>query len=543
MTSQWTTYPGVLAMKTEKNIVLCGFMGVGKSTVGRLLATTLDRDFIDMDAVLVDRFGCSITEFFEAHGEVAFRDAESALCAEYAEPRGAVIATGGGAVLREANLAALRAGGDLVRLSASLDAVAERLERDASRPLLQGDDARKKMKSLLDAREKNYQKILLHADTTDRDPARVVDEIICRLSLDVETVIEVKTFGGGSYDICIEEGVLERAGDVLRRRGLACRDVLVVTNPTVGGHYSAFLQKSLRDAGFSPSVCVVPDGEKYKTLQTIQKIYDHALDMGLSRSGAVIALGGGVVGDMAGFAAATFMRGIDFVQIPTTLLAMVDASVGGKTGVDLPQGKNLVGAFKQPVAVLIDPRTLRTLDPAEVRSGMAEVLKHGIISNPSLFNDICAGGLPENRSALITAAVRVKVDVVQRDPFEKFGLRALLNLGHTFGHAFERVSGFGLRHGEAVGVGMIAAAHLAALLGHAAPTLEDDIRAALQKVGLPMTVKNFNVDDVVDAMTHDKKKSGRTLKFIIPHAIGDVRMISDPGRPLVSAAVARVIDP
>jgi 3-dehydroquinate synthase len=305
----------------------------------------------------------------------------------------------------------------------------------------------------------------------------------------------------------------------------------VVSNPTVAPLYAADVTASLRAADLRPVACSIPDGEEHKTLATVRALYDQFLDAGLDRSGTVLSLGGGVTGDVAGFAAATYMRGVRFVQAPTSLLAMVDASVGGKTGVDLPQGKNLVGAFKQPALVLIDPQVLRTLEPAEFRSGMAEVLKHGILADAALFEALApgpeGGDVPRTLSvARLVQALRVKVDVVEADPYEG-GRRATLNLGHTVGHALERLSGYELRHGEAVACGLVAAARLAEALGCAEGGLTKRVADALTTWGLPTTIPAYPVPAILDAMTHDKKKQQGQLRWILPRRIGEVEIVED----------------
>jgi 3-dehydroquinate synthase len=253
----------------------------------------------------------------------------------------------------------------------------------------------------------------------------------------------------------------------------------------------------------------------------------------------VLSLGGGVTGDIAGFAAASFMRGIRFVQVPTTLLAMVDASVGGKTGVDLPQGKNLVGAFKQPKLVVVDPSVLATLPGDEMRSGTAEVIKHGIIGAPQLFEEL--EGMVRASAAYSTVptigeftqlgsriaqALRVKIKVVEQDPYER-GPRAVLNLGHTIGHALEKLSGFELRHGEAVAVGLVGAARIAAVLDDADPALAGRVEAVLAGWDLPVRCPPFNVESIWNAMAHDKKRRGDALRWVLPYSIGDVRVVED----------------
>jgi 3-dehydroquinate synthase len=260
---------------------------------------------------------------------------------------------------------------------------------------------------------------------------------------------------------------------------------------------------------------------------------------GLDRQSAVIAVGGGVIGDMAGFAAATYLRGVPFVQVPTSLLAMVDASVGGKTGVDLPQGKNLVGAFKQPVAVLMDMATLSTLPSDEFRAGLAEVVKHGVIGAPRLFTQLEEEG-PVNLLQLVADAVRVKVRIVELDPYER-NVRAHLNLGHTFGHAIEQVSQYSVRHGEAVAVGMVAAANMAVELGRCDTALAERIYTLLDRLGLPVSVSGYSVEAIRAAMAQDKKRSGKKLRFIIPQALGDVVMIDDPGEAIVRRAIQSVV--
>ncbi len=344
------------------------------------------------------------------------------------------------------------------------------------------------------------------------------------------TTIPVNT-PSGSYPIYLRENGLRDAGDLLRERGFSGK-CAIVTNPTVGQHYADPLVETLRAAGFSPVVCEIPDGETHKTLATVAGLYDRFLAAGMERTSPIIALGGGVTGDITGFAAATYLRGAPFVQIPTSLLAMVDASVGGKTGVDLPQGKNLVGAFKQPEMVLIDPDVLSTLPGAEFRSGMAEVLKHGIIANETLFESLQSGNF--SLLWMLEEAVRVKVDVVQSDPFER-GRRAVLNLGHTFGHAFEKLANFELRHGDAVAIGMVCAAQLAVELGHCAADTAARIIHAIEFLDLPTAIPAHDPEIVWQTMTTDKKKAGGIIRFILPRAIGDVDVFDDVPETVVKS--------
>ncbi len=337
-------------------------------------------------------------------------------------------------------------------------------------------------------------------------------------------VINVTAPGGG-YPIVIEHGLLRRMRDFV----LSGRSI-IVTNPILLAVYADQLTESLPAA----AIAQILDGERYKTLNTVEMLYNDFLVAGLDRSSDVIAFGGGIVGDVAGFAAATFMRGIRFVQIPTTLLAMVDSSVGGKVGVDLYQGKNLVGAFKQPDAVLIDPDVLASLPIQQWRCGMAEILKHGLLADESLLDP--ALHTLDRAQELVCRAVRVKVDYVQRDPYEE-GIRAHLNLGHTFGHAIEQVSGYRWLHGEAVGVGLLAAARVSRVLGLCDPALPERVAELILSVGLPARTNGLDPDAIYAAMSTDKKWSGGKSRFVLLRGIGQPTIVENVPR----ADVVRVL--
>jgi 3-dehydroquinate synthase len=288
-------------------------------------------------------------------------------------------------------------------------------------------------------------------------------------------------------------------------------------------------------AGFQAAVCLVPDGEVHKTLETVQALYDFFIEAGLDRQGAVLALGGGVVGDMAGFAAATYLRGVPLVQFPTSLLAMVDSSVGGKVAVDHPRGKNLIGAFKQPELVIADSEVLSTLPARELAAGLAETVKAGLIGDPALFRQIEQYG-PAPKSWLVERAVRVKVSVLQEDPYER-GRRAVLNLGHTFGHALELLSEYALPHGEAVSIGLAAATRLSARMGLCDAALIPRLEAVLLELGLPVRYRGPSPDTVWAAMGTDKKRRGQTLHFVLIRDIGDVLVTDQAQREDVLAVL------
>jgi len=339
--------------------------------------------------------------------------------------------------------------------------------------------------------------------------------------------IEHVGLGSRSYDIYIGSGLLHQAGSILGGIGLH-KKTAIVTDTTVGPYYLDTLKASLQACGFTTHVAVLPDGEQYKTLATIEGLYEQLLDFSLDRACSLIALGGGVIGDMAGFAAATFLRGIRLVQIPTTLLAQVDSSVGGKTGVNLPRGKNMVGAFYQPSAVIIDPFVLLTLPDRELRAGLAEVIKYGVIRDPGLFaflengiSDI-VGHDAEAVASVIMQCCRIKADIIVQDETET-GVRAHLNYGHTIGHAVETLTGYtSFLHGEAVAIGMLTAARVSRRLGFCSENDVGRVESLLRAAGLPLILPPFPADDYVNAMMKDKKKTGSSVNFVLPRRIGEV---------------------
>ena len=331
--------------------------------------------------------------------------------------------------------------------------------------------------------------------------------------------------GERSYPIDIGSGTLERAGEAIRR-ATGASQVAVITVPGVGRRYAPRLLRSLKAAGIRARRIDVPDGDASKSLKQLSSLYDAFLDQGLDRSSALVALGGGMVGDLTGFAAASFMRGIPFVQVPTTLLSMVDASVGGKVAVNLPRGKNLVGAFHQPKLVWIDTHTLRSL-PARARAaGMAEIIKAGAIWDARLFErlEVCVESTlaldPHVLPAVIERACRIKAEVVSRDERET-GVRVLLNFGHTLGHAIERLQRYrGLLHGEAVAIGMVFAARRSEELGLCPGGTRERLEALVRRAGLPIAVPRFDRRAYLEALAVDKKKKDKRIRFVVLRHIG-----------------------
>jgi shikimate kinase/3-dehydroquinate synthase len=501
-------WSGALVTNTyAPNIVLTGFMGTGKTTVGKLVADMTGRPFLDTDDKIVERAGMSIPEIFVRLGEARFREIEKEVCRDLASQDGLVVATGGGMLVDDENRSLMESSALVVCLNAAPDAIEERVAGDNERPLLKSD-----WKGLLERRRAAYATISYQVDTTGKTPEQVAQEIVALLHTEW---LNVDAPGGG-YSIMIQPGVLTRIQRYIHDLGLDNK-VVVVTNDTLAPLYAEMVVRALPNA----ELAVIPDGEQYKTLETMAYLYNQFVAAGLDRSGTVVALGGGVVGDTAGFAAATYMRGVRLVQIPTTLLSMVDSSVGGKVGVDLPQGKNMVGAFKQPDGVLIDTDVLRTLSPRQWRCGMAEVIKHGLLADEMLLDPVLHA--PHNASELVRRAVQVKIDVVQEDPYEK-GIRAHLNLGHTFGHAIEQASGYQWMHGEGVAIGLVAAMRLSNALGLCSVALMERVEHLLEAVGFNLRLDGLDIESIHAAMGTDKKRQSGKQRFIL---------LKDIGQPLI----------
>jgi 3-dehydroquinate synthase len=514
-------------MENERNIVITGFMGTGKTAVGRIVARGLGRRFVDMDEEIERRAGKPIAHVFAENEERAFRQMENELCRELSGQRGLVIATGGGTLVNPENRKLLKKNGTIVCLTCEIDELLRRVSGESHRPLLFVADPRGTIERLLAERAPAYGKIPWPIDTTTLSREQVASRVFALVKRVLLTVHTPKK----EYEIHIGPGMLAHLGGALRYAGIQEGRIAVVADTNVAPLYGEKAEDSLVGAGFNPFLCTIPAGEENKTLVTVSSLYEQFLAHHLDRSGTVLSLGGGVSGDIAGFAAATYMRGVGFVQVPTTLLAMVDASVGGKTGIDLPQGKNLVGAFYQPRTVVIDLQLLRTLPREEICSGLAEVIKHGIIGDAGLFSSLegrydLDAWKEDSGSEWIARALRVKIAVVEEDPFEQ-GRRAVLNFGHTVGHALERLSSYSLRHGEAVSVGMVAAARIAVKLGQANSTLAERIAVVLAGWGLPVRCPPFSVDEIWEALSHDKKRHHGSLRWVIPIAIGAAKIVTD----------------
>ncbi|MBC7879105.1 MAG: 3-dehydroquinate synthase [Anaerolineales bacterium] len=498
------------------HIFLYGPPGTGKSTIGKILAQNLSLPFIDLDQVIELKAGMTIPKIMKQQGESVFRSLETSALIDLEDERESVVALGAGALLNDENRDFALTNGRVILLTAELEILIERLQNDSvKRPLLKGD-LREKLMALLEKRNEHYNSfsviVNINEETADQN-AYQVQMVMGRHHLSAM----------GEYDVLVQS--VEQIGHLLQERGL--QNPVIVTDENVAKFHAEKVAASLRASGFNPKVLTISAGEAHKNLETISILWRSFLETGLDRKSTVIALGGGVIGDMAGFAASTYMRGIAWVGVPTTLLSMVDASMGGKTGFDLPEGKNLIGSFYPPKLVLADPQLLHTLPQAELISGMAEVVKHGIISDPELFK-LCSRGLDwvkNNLDEVIKRAMEVKIKIIEEDPYEK-GFRAALNLGHTVGHAVELVSKFNLRHGEAIAIGMVAEARYAVRIGVAEKGLDEAIAVSLKALGLPIDIPNeMTREEIVNSMKVDKKKNSNAIRFALPVEIGKIKLM------------------
>jgi shikimate kinase/3-dehydroquinate synthase len=498
-----------------QTIACIGFMGAGKSTAAQSIAQATGREALDVDHVIEERRGKTIERIFSEDGEAAFRGAEEEVTLELlGQMRGTVLALGGGAIesaaVREALAAHL-----VIWIDIDVEGAWDRC-RDSARPLAQD---REQFEARFSNREAIYAAL---ADVTvpasrTRDMGDVLPAIE---EMPSETKLLWATSASRDYPAYVGAGLLERGfwpAVVNGRRFL-------ITDGLVARHYAHMLEP------LAGRVAIMP-GEQSKTIAHAEIVWTELVRAGMTRSDVVAALGGGVVGDLAGFCAATYQRGVRYVQVPTTLVAQVDSAYGGKTGVDLPEAKNYVGAYHQPSAVIADTDTLRTLPQPELAAGYAEVVKTALIAGGELWEQVRGGAQPSSAS-IIEACARTKLRIVARDERDE-GLRQVLNLGHTVGHAIESSTGYAAyRHGEAVGLGLLAALTLSGQ-----PDLREEVRELLAAQGLPTTLDGADPDAVVMATARDKKRLGEgAVPFVLLERPGEPRPgCQVPTRELIAA--------
>lgn len=523
-------------------VVITGFMGTGKTETGRQLAELLGCPFVDTDALIEARAGKSIPEIFASDGEAQFRAREAELCRELAARSNLVVATGGGTLLPKESYDVLAARGVIFLLEASPAAILTRIGTGASRPLLKGDPVAR-IAQLLAERHAAYHRTERRLDTTSAPPAQVATAIAAQLVLPYTPLGLVVPEGSlrlapgvtaaAHSHIEIGCGLLSNLGLRLKAHGLARRVFLLIAE-NVRPLFHAQIQAALEEEKIAFEEIELRDGDGAKTFAQAGEILAELARRGAARDATAVTVGGGVTGDLGGFAASVFMRGIPFVQVPTTLLAQVDASIGGKVGVNLPQAKNLIGSFYQPALVVSDPATLRTLPAREIAGGMAEVIKTALIGSEDFFTRVETGLSqadalrdPAFLEECVRGCAAVKAAVVQRDPYEG-GERRVLNLGHTLGHAFEAVARYeGFTHGEAVAVGLMSVLRIAVARARAAPELLERTRAMLVSAGLPISPPPVEREDFMRSLHLDKKKRAGKLVFVLPVEPGTMDLVDD----------------
>lgn len=539
------------------NIILIGMMGAGKTTIGKALANSLNKEFIDSDHEIQKRTGVKIPVIFEIEGEAGFRKRESEALSDLANKENVVLATGGGAVLSPDNRELLRRSGIVIYLRASVNDLYRRTRHDKNRPLLQTDNLYARLSELYGQRDSLYRETAhLIVDSGKQGVRFLVQKLINKLiSNDLDhimygrdkddmqtiTVDFTSSSEKRSYPIHVGHGILQQTDLIVSC--LPQKRVAIVSNTTIAPLYLDKLRAALETKGVASIPIILPDGEAYKNWETLNLIFDALLKNHCERKTAILALGGGVVGDLTGFAAATYLRGVPFIQIPTTLLAQVDSSVGGKTGINHPLGKNMIGAFYQPQLVLADSATLHTLPDRELHAGIAEIIKYGLIRDPGFFEWLeqnmhrLLARDPMTLNEAIRRSCENKAEIVASDEREK-GVRALLNLGHTFGHAIENGMGYGVwLHGEAVAAGTILAAELSRRMKLISENDVNRIRKIFLQAGLPVVAPKMPVEQYLQLMMLDKKVESGKTRFIVLNRIGEAVMRADVPPELLSDTI------
>ncbi|WP_370664298.1 3-dehydroquinate synthase [Neokomagataea thailandica] len=517
----------------QRTIVLIGMMGVGKTTIGRRLAQLLGRRFVDADAEIERAAGCSITEIFERHGEAFFRNGERRVITRLLDGAPCVLATGGGAWMNKETRSRIRQRGLSVWLRAPIPVLLKRVHGRHGRPLLATGNPHEILSNLAEQRHPVYAEADLIVDCGDETVEQGVEKLHAALTTWQPPEKVHVALQNHAYDVLIGKDLIERAGRWLAPL-LPQKRAVIITDEHVATLHLSRLEAALAETEIRFDTLRVPQGEGSKSLSHYSDLITRVLALGIERHTTIIAFGGGVVGDLAGFIAATALRGLPFVQIPTTLLSQVDSSVGGKTGINSPSGKNLIGAFHQPISVLADSSVLATLPRRERVAGYAEILKAGLISDPELFawcethGARVLDGDPHIVAEAVKRACAFKAKVVAHDEREVAPQngRALLNLGHTFGHAIEAEMGYNgrLLHGEAVSIGLHLAMRLSVRLGYAKASDLNRLNTHLQQLNMPMSIRalsnNFSATTLINNMLRDKKMKNGKIAFILLRGVG-----------------------
>jgi shikimate kinase/3-dehydroquinate synthase len=550
--------------KENKNIAIIGFSATGKTVVARKVAERLNGTFVDTDDEIVRLSGKTIPEIFKQEGEDKFRRLERRVLKQACGKERAVIATGGGAIVDPKNRDLLLETSVVVCLEAQPETIFQRLRDDALysvnpvvRPLLAGEKPLERIKQLKANRQLYYAMAdwTVHTDNLTIDEVsrevikgwQYVDRRPVNQSAEVDLACRVQT-PTADYPVFVGWGTLDKLGEKMKQAGLS-GTASIISDETVFSIYGARAKKTLEKAGFAVNSVVVPPGETSKNIAQATKIYDFLVQHRVERNDVIVALGGGMVGDLAGFVAATFLRGVPWLQVPTSLIAMTDASIGGKVAVDHPRGKNLIGAFYQPCLVLADVKTLTTLSERELNSGWVEVIKHGLILDADFLRLLEKNAkdlikLERDITAkVISRSAAIKCRIVSEDEKET-GIRTVLNYGHTVAHGLEAATSYGrFLHGEAVAIGMMAAARLSHRLGLLSLEAVERHRAILQKFGLATDCTGVALNDVLAAMEMDKKVRGKAIRWVLLEDIGRVVIRSDVPDKDVLAVLREAIRP
>lgn len=537
------------------NIVIIGFSATGKSRVAPAVAAALGWEHFDADSEVCRIAGKSADDIFKQDGEVSFRALEKRVLQAAALKRNTVICTGGGVVVSPDNRELMNRAGMVVLLEAKPETVLRRLQTDVAhggpvRPLLAVPDPLKRITELKQERQQAYAAA---ADWTVHTDNLALEEVVLEVirgwrywwrihcgdegtdaGSGIAAVVATATQG---YPIQVGWDILETLGHKMSGIGLSGK-AFVVTDETVDGIYGQRIVRFLEEGGFNTKLAALPPGEASKNLKSVSHLYDFLVEHRAERGDIIVAFGGGVVGDTAGFVAATFNRGMRLVQVPTTLVGMVDSSIGGKVGVDHPRGKNLIGAFHQPCLVFADVQLLATLPLRELSAGWAEVVKHGLIADAEYFEFVerhVAELLALEQDAVIRSISRsaaIKAEVVSRDERETLGKRILLNYGHTIGHGIETATGYGkYLHGEAVAIGMVGAAMLSQRMGMIDREAVERHRSVFKEFSLPVTCPGVRRADVMKAMQLDKKVKQGSIRWVLLEGMGKTVVRSDvPGQ-------------
>jgi 3-dehydroquinate synthase len=552
------------------NLIITGFSGTGKSLVAKEVARRLNWDFLDTDDEIVKQAGKPIAEIFRQDGEGRFRELEREMIKKACQQRQAIISIGGGAIVDPQNYELLAKTGLIVCLEAKPETIYERLFREAAgspetevRPLLTVDNPLERIRQLKATRQSYYAKADWTIHTDGLSISEVAEEITRASKLlrryahrddkekaqsgvdkDIACLVETTT---QSYPIFVGYGLLDKLGEKMKEADLS-GTATIISDENVFSLYGSKVEGILKDAGFAVNPFVVPPGEKTKSMDYAVKIYDFLVEHRAERDDIIIALGGGMVGDLAGFIAATFLRGMPWVQVPTSLVAMVDASIGGKVGINHPEGKNLIGAFYQPNLVLADCQTLTTLPRRELTSGWAEVIKHGLILDEEFvqFLESNVNKLTKLEPDVLTWAIArsatIKAQVVSQDEKEKEGKRTILNYGHTIAHGLEAAAQYKrFLHGEAVAIGMVGAAKLSQGLGLLPSAAVERQQALLQKFGLPTVFSGLDLTEITKAMELDKKVKAKAIRWVLLQDIGKVVIRSDVPQRDVLAVLQELV--